>query len=147
MARPRFKKWLADFVPTSAERALFSATSALATQALIWLWQPMTQEVWRAPDALQYPIWALFWVGAAIVPITEGLMDQFELNGLTQAMGRYKAVQEMSLSPLHNIVSSPNPYASLATFSANLCCANEGIKRYPFVPMWKHAVIPVISCV
>lgn len=109
MARPRFKRWVTSYVPDSAERALFAGTAAAMAQAIIWLWRPMTQVVWRFPNSMRWLPLTVFWGGLALEQVAEAFMDPLELAGLTQAFGRVETSGEMALSPLHGLVSDAAP--------------------------------------
>lgn len=85
MARPAFKDWWARFVPPPVERSTYVLASSLALILLFWQWRPMPTEVWSVPGgAAATAIWALFWIGWAMVLSSTFLINHFDLFGLRQ---------------------------------------------------------------
>ena len=85
MARPAFKRWWTRFVPQAVERSTYVLLSSLALILLFWLWQPMNEVVWSVDNVVgRNVIWALFWMGWAIVLISTFLINHFDLFGLRQ---------------------------------------------------------------
>jgi methanethiol S-methyltransferase len=86
MARPAFKKRWTNIVPAPLERSVF----VIGASALLWVlflfWQPLPTPVWDvSASALRVSIWALFFLGWALVLISTFLINHFELFGLQQA--------------------------------------------------------------
>jgi protein-S-isoprenylcysteine O-methyltransferase Ste14 len=93
MARPAFKQWWTQYVPAPIERSTYVLFSSVALILLFWLWQPMPAMVWQVENtATRDVIWALFWLGWAIVLVSTFLINHFELFGLRQVYLYMKGV-------------------------------------------------------
>jgi protein-S-isoprenylcysteine O-methyltransferase Ste14 len=87
MARPWFKSRWTRIVPRPIERSTFVAATCVCLGLLFWLWQPMTEIVWRVEQPVVRA--ALFGVAAAgwlIVLYSSFLIDHFDLFGLRQVV-------------------------------------------------------------
>jgi len=106
MARPVFKRWLARFVPTAAERSLYVLLSSLALILLFWQWRPMGGLVWQAENpVLVGVLHAGFAFGWLLVLVTTFLINHFDLFGLRQVWKYFRGV---SYRPLKFV--TPGPY-------------------------------------
>ncbi|OLE54679.1 MAG: hypothetical protein AUG51_06910 [Acidobacteria bacterium 13_1_20CM_3_53_8] len=98
MARPAFKRWWTRFVPQPVERSTFVLLSSLALVLLFWQWRPMTDVVWSVENTVgRYILWALFFLGWALVLTSTFLINHFDLFGLRQVY-MYQRGQEYTHS-------------------------------------------------
>jgi protein-S-isoprenylcysteine O-methyltransferase Ste14 len=91
MARQGFKRWWTTMVPRPIERSTFVLASSIALILLYWLWRPIPGTVWSVTNPVGTTlIWAVFWVGWAIVLVSTFLIDHFDLFGLRQVYAHYQ---------------------------------------------------------
>jgi len=89
MARKGFKRWLTRFVPASAERSTYVLAATLALALLLWQWRPIpVPVVWRVEGPASTIVWAVFWLGWAVLFLSTFLINHFELFGLSQPIAR-----------------------------------------------------------
>ena len=85
MARPFFKRWIARFIPESAERSTYVLMSSLALIALFAFWQPLGGVVWDVQDpAARGVLYGCFAFGWLLVLVSTFLINHFDLFGLRQ---------------------------------------------------------------
>jgi protein-S-isoprenylcysteine O-methyltransferase Ste14 len=92
MARPAFKRWWTRYVPQPVERStyVFFASSVLAL--LLWQWRELPAVVWDVTwQPARLTIWALFWLGWAIVLASTFMINHFELFGLRQVFAVWRS--------------------------------------------------------
>jgi protein-S-isoprenylcysteine O-methyltransferase Ste14 len=99
MARPWFKDWWTQFVPRPIERSTYVAAASLILMLLYWQWRPMPDVVWHVENAVGRGIlWALYFLGWALVFYSSFVIDHFELFGLKQVW-LHLAGREMATAP------------------------------------------------
>lgn len=85
MARPAFKRWWTRFVPQPIERSTYVLASSLALFLLYWQWRSIPAEMWHiGAPAGRLAVWALFWLGWAIVLGGTFMISHLDLFGLRQ---------------------------------------------------------------
>ena len=112
MARPEFKAWWTTIVPKPVERSTYVLLSSLALLLLFWQWRPMTGIVWSIENAVgKYLLYALFFLGFAIVLTSTYLINHFDLFGLRQVYlyGRGQEYTQLNFGTpfLYKIVRHP----------------------------------------
>src|SRR5690606_19793957 len=86
MARPRFKRWWARFVPVAIERSTYVLAASLVVALLLWQWQPLPAEVWSVSGWGRAVLWALYAFGWAVLVLSTFLIGHFDLFGLRQVL-------------------------------------------------------------
>ena len=94
MARAGFKRWWTRVVPESLERSTYVLVSSLLLLLLFWGWRPILGVVWQTENAIAVAVlWALFWLGWALVLYSSFAIDHFDLFGLRQVRLRFRGVE------------------------------------------------------
>src|SRR3954467_3741600 len=90
MARRSFKRWWTGIVPPSIERSTYVLAATLAIALLDWQWRPIGEPgLWRIEGGIaELAIWAVFWLGWAVLLASTFLINHFELFGLRQVFGQ-----------------------------------------------------------
>jgi protein-S-isoprenylcysteine O-methyltransferase Ste14 len=90
MARRSFKAWWTRIVSPAVERSTFVLATSLVLALLLWQWRPIpVPVVWSVENAAAKDlIWAVFWLGCAVLLISTFLINHFELFGLRQVFAR-----------------------------------------------------------
>lgn len=123
MARPAFKDWWTRFVPPPIERSTYVLAASLALLLLMSQWRPMPEVVWSVPaGAATTALWAVFWLGWAMVLLSTFLINHFDLFGLRQVWA-YRRRREIPPSdfrtPLfYRVVRHPLYLGFIITFFA-----------------------------
>ena len=86
MARRSFKRWWTGIVPPAVERSTFVLAASLLLALLLWQWRPIAEPVaWRVDNIVGVQlVWAVFWLGWAVLFISSFLINHFELFGVSQ---------------------------------------------------------------
>jgi protein-S-isoprenylcysteine O-methyltransferase Ste14 len=85
MARPGFKRWWTQFVPSPIERSVYVLISCILMTALLAFWRPIDVVIFD----LKHPIaraamWVLFAAGWLLVPAASLMISHFDLFGTRQ---------------------------------------------------------------
>jgi protein-S-isoprenylcysteine O-methyltransferase Ste14 len=90
MARRSFKRWWARIVPPAMERSTYVLAASLALALILWQWRPIPQPVvWNVESRTGANLlWAVFWLGWAVMLLSTFLINHFELFGLRQVYAR-----------------------------------------------------------
>jgi protein-S-isoprenylcysteine O-methyltransferase Ste14 len=113
MARRSFKRWWTRIVPPAVERSTYVLAATLALALLLWQWRPIPQPViWRVENAAGAQVlWAVFWLGWAVLLLSTFLINHFELFGLRQvfapAAGRELPAPEFRTPAFYRYVRHP----------------------------------------
>jgi protein-S-isoprenylcysteine O-methyltransferase Ste14 len=92
MARPAFKRWWTRFVPQPVERSTYVLAASLVLALLLWQWRELPAVVWQVDSQpARLVIWALFWLGWAIVLASTFMINHFELFGLRQVFAVWRS--------------------------------------------------------
>lgn len=123
MARPAFKRWWTNFVPSAVERSTYVLLSSLVLILLFWQWRPVPDVIWSVTDPTGAGVlWALFWLGWVIVLISTFLINHFDLFGLQQVYAHWrgaKATPPSFRTPLfYKFVRHPIYFGFLLAFWA-----------------------------
>lgn len=99
MARPAFKRWWTRFVPPSIERSTYVWVASAVLLLLYWQWRTMPAVIWDVHrPTVRLLIWALFWLGWAIVLSATFMINHFELFGLRQVYLAWRGKSYTELS-------------------------------------------------
>jgi len=113
MARRTFKRWWTRIVPPAVERSTYVLAASLTLALLCWQWRPISEPViWRVESAAGAQIlWAVFWLGWAMLLMSTFLINHFELFGLRQVFahmaGRQLPEPEFRTPLLYRYVRHP----------------------------------------
>ena len=90
MARRSFKRWWTRIVPPVVERSTYVLAATLALALLLWQWRAIPEPiVWSVKSASGAQLlWAVFWLGWAVLLVSTFLINHFELFGLRQVFSR-----------------------------------------------------------
>ncbi|WP_101948094.1 methanethiol S-methyltransferase [Mycobacterium sp. 3519A] len=92
MARPAFKRWWTHYVPRPVERSTYVLLASFVLALLLWQWRDIPAVVWEVNfQPARLAIWALFWLGWAIVLASTFMINHFELFGLRQVFAVWRA--------------------------------------------------------
>lgn len=123
MARPAFKRWWTQFVPSTIERSTYVLVSSLLLILLFWQWRTMPTVIWdvRWPPIRLF-LHALFWLGWIIVLASTFMINHFDLFGLRQVYlsGRNKPYRDLEFRAtlLYRVVRHPLMLGFIVAFWA-----------------------------
>ena len=123
MARPAFKSFWTRLIPPAAERSMYVLLSGLILWLMFWQWRPITAEIWRVEnETAALAIWALYFVGWAIVVSSTFLISHTDLFGLKQVFqnwaGKPQEQPEFKKPFLYKFVRHPIYFGMLLVFWA-----------------------------
>ncbi|MEA3130657.1 MAG: methanethiol S-methyltransferase [Paraburkholderia sp.] len=112
MARPVFKRWWTRYVPQPIERSTYVLFASLVLALLLWQWRSIPTVIWDIPwTPARLAVWALFWLGWAIVLASTFMISHFELFGLRQVFalwrGRPQAETGFRTTLFYRVVRHP----------------------------------------
>ena len=148
MARGAFKRWWTRIVPRPVERSTYVLATSLVLALLFWLWRPIPLPiVWRVGNAGGAQLlWAIFWLGWALVLLSTFLINHFELFGLQQVFarltGREMPASEFRTPLLYRYVRHPLYLGLLLSLwavpvmTAGHALLSAGLSGYIFVGIW-----------
>jgi len=91
MARPGFKRWWTQFVPTPVERSTYVLLSSLVLVLLFREWRPLPAPVWSVrSEGAAMALQGLAAAGWLMVLISTFLINHFDLFGLRQVWLNWK---------------------------------------------------------
>lgn len=91
MARPAFKRWWTRYVPQPIERSTYVLLASSVLALLCWRWRELPAVVWHVTwTPARVALWALFWLGWAIVLASTFMISHFELFGLRQVFAVWR---------------------------------------------------------
>jgi protein-S-isoprenylcysteine O-methyltransferase Ste14 len=106
MARPRFKRWIEQYIPVAAERSTYTLIASVLLLALFYFWQPMGGTVWHVGSRWgQLALNAGMLFGFLVVLVTTFLINHFDLFGLRQVWLYFR---NQPYRPLN--FATPGPY-------------------------------------
>jgi protein-S-isoprenylcysteine O-methyltransferase Ste14 len=148
MARRTFKRWWIRIVPPVVERSTYVLATSIALALLFWLWLPIPVPIiWRIDNpAAAQPVWAVFWLGWALVLVSTFLINHFELFGLHQVFarltGREVPAPRLTKPLLYSYVRHPLYLGLLLSFwgvpvmTAGHLLFSIGVTGYIFAGIW-----------
>lgn len=148
MARGAFKRWWTRMVPQPVERSTYVLATSLVLAFVFWQWRPIPGPVvWRIgnPAAAQL-LWAIFWLGWALVLLSTFLINHFELFGLQQVFarltGREMHASEFRTPLLYRYVRHPLYLGLLLglwgvpVMTSGHLLFSMGLTSYIFIGIW-----------
>lgn len=86
MARPAFKRWLARFIPSEAERSTYVLLSSVCMALIFWFWAPLGGIVWDVSSTWAViALHTLYFASWGLLLYTTFLINHFDLFGLRQS--------------------------------------------------------------
>lgn len=148
MARQTFKRAWTRMVPPVVERSTYVLATSILLGLLYWQWRPIPAPiVWRVEAArAAWFVWAIFWLGWALVLLSTFLIDHFELFGLRQVFarltGRTMPAQTFRTPLLYRYVRHPLYLGLLLSFwatplmTAGHLLFSVALTSYVFAGIW-----------
>jgi protein-S-isoprenylcysteine O-methyltransferase Ste14 len=148
MARQAFKRAWTRIVPQAVERSTYVLATSVVLALFFWQWRPIAEPVvWRIGDAAAVELlWAIFWLGWALVLISTFLINHFELFGLQQVFtrltGRTMPVPEFRTPLFYRYVRHPLYLGillslwSVPVMTAGHLLFSVGLSGYVFAGIW-----------
>lgn len=113
MARKSWKQKTKNIIPEHLQRSIYVLISGILCIGIVFAWQPLPGQVWRASEgsALQYFLYAGFFLGIGVLLFSTFLINHFQLFGLQQTffkmLGKTEKVAQFKDTILYKIVRHP----------------------------------------
>lgn len=123
MARPGFKRWLTQVVPSALERSTYVLASSAVLILLFLVWQPLPQQIFSfEAEGARAGMIALYLAGYGLILYSSFLIDHFDLFGLRQvflrAMGKTYTEKRFATPTLYRKIRHPLYVGWMITFWA-----------------------------
>jgi protein-S-isoprenylcysteine O-methyltransferase Ste14 len=148
MARQAFKRAWTRIVPRAVERSTYVLATSIVLALVFWQWRPIPAPiVWGIGNAAAAQLlWAVFWLGWALVLVSTFLINHFELFGLQQVFarltGREMPAQGFKTPLLYRYVRHPLYLGlllslwSVPVMTAGHLLFSIGLSGYILVGIW-----------
>ena len=120
MARQKWKRWYARWLPEATNRSTFVLAASLVLIFGFWRWHPMPEVIWNTSGALRVALLVAYGVAWALVIGSTFLVNHFDLLGVRQvvayARGTEYAPEPLKDSAAYRLVRHPLMASFLLTF-------------------------------
>ncbi len=121
MARPGFKKWCLNTIPSHLERSTYVLMTCFILIILFWQWRPLGGTIWEVKNiTLTYLLYSISALGWLIVFLSTLLINHFDLFGLRQVYLYFKSEKyqhlDFKIIGFYNYVRHPLMLGFLIAF-------------------------------